>query len=219
MFEREIRDASFLKRWSIVRTLRDQSVAEHSFFVAVYANDICIALGLPPKVQLSALQYSLWHDFRDEIFTGDLPGPSKRGLLSAPGAREAWDDQLEDWSTSVFSNLSERAGAAPPDDALIAKLVVKLADWIDAAFEMATETQLGNRNCTTIALEQFDKACEAAYTLFAALGHPREAVDTVPFNRDDKHEGPRRVLRELQEGFNNCSLAISKGPKVAIKSL
>lgn len=149
MFEREIRDSCFVKRWSIVRTLRDQTVAEHSYLVSMYVNDLCIYLGVPPHLHLAALQYALWHDTRDELMTGDLPGPAKRGLLGVlgPHAKTIWDEKLAEWSNDVFDNLEARSGGKhEPNEALLVRLIVKLADWIDAAAEMATEAQMGNRN-------------------------------------------------------------------------
>lgn len=217
MFEREIRDASFLKRWSIVRTIRDQTVAEHSFFVATYANDICVILGLSDKIKLLTLQYALWHDFRDEIFTGDLPGPSKRALVTD---RDTWDQQLDTWSRKVFERLDDRMGCASDPGAKIAKLVVKLADWIDAAYEMATETQLGNMNCRLIATQQNEKAKEAAYNLFDALGYDREFVDMVPLKQDDYPEAPAaRLLQQIEDGFVQCIYGDSRNPQITIQTL
>lgn len=218
MFEREIRDASFLKRWSIVRTVRDQSVAEHSFFVATYANDICVALGLSDKIKLLALQYALWHDFRDEIFTGDLPGPSKRAIVTD---RATWDRQLDEWSRKVFERLDQRMGVFTDPGAKIAKLVVKLADWVDAAYEMATEAQLGNTNCRVIAVQQIEKAKEAAYTLFDALGYERSIIDEVPFPASEPcpEEEASKLLNQIDEGFHACIYGDSKGPQIAIESL
>lgn len=148
MFERELTDAMFLKRWNIVRVLVSQSVAEHTFAVAHYANDICTILGLDTTTHLAVLQYALWHDVKDEIFTSDLPGPNKRGLLDAigPEAKVKWDAKLKEWANMVFSNLLQRSGGAHmPDVAATIKLTVKVADWLEAAVHMANEEQMGNR--------------------------------------------------------------------------
>lgn len=212
MFERDIRDASFVKRWSIVRTIRDQSVAEHSYFVTMYANDICVYLGLSPTITLAALQYSLWHDTRDEIFTGDFPGPNKRAMLSAPGAREAWDAKLKSWSNIVFERLSERSGGMlPPEDAATVKLVVKLADWMDAAMEMATEAQLGNHNTRQHMNSQMRKAIEACDQLCNWLMETLVIEDDTGIN--DKLG--KLISDAIIQSYNGDS----QGPHVASASL
>lgn len=178
MFEREITDAMFLKRWSIVRTLMPQSVAEHSWAVAMYANDIAVYLGLPQHVHLPLLQYSLWHDAKDEIFTSDLPGPNKRGLLDAigPEAKEKWDAKLREWSDRVFGNLSVRMGGKLGlDDTLTLLYVVKVADWLEASVRMATEEQMGNRCATRHILPNLNGAKETAEKLFEHLGRSRQS--------------------------------------------
>lgn len=65
-------------RWNVVKTLRQQSVAEHSFAVAVIAKEICIRLGQVDDAFVSdVLWQSLTHD-RPEILTGDIDGKFKR---------------------------------------------------------------------------------------------------------------------------------------------
>lgn len=170
MLEREITDAGFVHRWAIVRTLMPQSIAEHSFFVAVYANDMAIALGVTDVIKLAVVQYALWHDMKDEIFTGDSPGPAKRALFEAmgEGTKERYDAKVDEWANRTFANLDTRSGRAYPEAAYIAKLIVKAADWLEAAVRMATEHQMGNGNTRRHiqpnlngCLETLDKVCEA----------------------------------------------------------
>lgn len=144
MFEREIRDLSFIGRWGIVRTIRKQTVAEHSFNVCFYANDIASYLKYPDAVHKALLQFCIYHDL-SEVFSGDIPGPHKRALVTD---RPAWDDKLEEWTATVFidhhlRNGSDNHGGGPVWDQAI-RLTTKVADWLDAALEMATEKQMGN---------------------------------------------------------------------------
>lgn len=175
MFERELTDSLFIQRWSIVRTLMPQSVAEHTFLVSHYANDIATLLNVNPMTHLVILQYALWHDAKDEIFTADLPGPNKRGLLDAigPEAKKAWDAKLDEWASRTFKNLDNRSGSGQFWDSKVketVKLIVKTADWLEAAVRMATEAQMGNRCAnrhvtpnTKGALETAAKLCEFYY--------------------------------------------------------
>lgn len=174
MFERELTDSLFLQRWSIVRTLMPQSVAEHTFLVAHYANDICVMLGVSTDIHLSTLQLALWHDAKDEIFTGDLPGPNKRGLLDAigPDAKKRWNAKLQEWAERVFPKLYQRSGghvAHSNSTAQVVELILKTADWLEASVRMATETQMGNRCCERHIIPNRNGASETARKLVTAL--------------------------------------------------
>lgn len=176
MLEREITDVGFVQRWSIVRTLMPQSVAEHSWFVAMYANDICHIFGLDDFLQLAVLKYAIWHDV-DEQFTGDLPGPNKRALFDAMGAdAEAnWKFKVVKWMDKVFPGWYIRAGGDASQykgahSSKIVKTVVKAADWLEASVRMATEYQMGNSN-TRRHIEPNANGCkEQLWNLYELLG-------------------------------------------------
>lgn len=203
MFERELIEPMFLDRWTIVRTLVPQSVAEHTYLVAHYANDIAIYLGLPKELHLSLLQHCLWHDM-DEQFTGDLPGPNKRGLLDAigPEAKGRWDDRLRDWASRTFSSIRTRSGGKmPPDDALTVKLVAKVADWMEAAVRMATESQMGNKCGERHIIPNTVGAIETALILCEHVYGCKIDGDVVPIVNDKPGE---RVFWQLREKIEKC---------------
>lgn len=243
MFEREITDSMFLQRWSIVRTLMPQSVAEHTFAVAHYANDICVFLGLPHLLHLSVLQYSLWHDSRDEIFTSDLPGPSKRGLLDAigPEAKDKWDAKLEEWSQQTFTALDRRSGlvayggmALPPEAVKTVKLVVKTADWLEASVRMATEAQMGNGCTVRHIVPNMNGAIETARDLIYNItgdrpaDFPDDPQDAEPRNAADDYywqlAGEIRACVELAHKGQSRGPWITKeddsrNPQITIQTL
>ncbi len=75
----EIQDlmlAQDVKRWTIVRTIRDQSLAEHTFNVTMIARAIAKEMGIDDT---KIIKYALDHDL-DEILTGDIPTPAKARL-------------------------------------------------------------------------------------------------------------------------------------------
>lgn len=210
MFERELVDSLFVQRWSIVRTLMPQSIAEHTFLVTHYANDIAIEIGLRADLHLSLLQLCLWHDARDEILTGDLPGPNKRGLLDAigPDAKEAWDGKLDEWAHRIFTNLSERSGGkCSPDDALVIHLILKTADWMEASVRMATEHQMGNRCATRHigpnmvgATDTAKKLCEAYYNERLSDEIPLEPLTSGQAAYRDLVDAIEKAVFEAKEG-------------------
>jgi len=68
--------AQDVKRWTIVRTIRDQSLAEHMYNVTMIARAIAANLGIDDT---KIIKYALDHDL-DEILTGDIPTPAKERL-------------------------------------------------------------------------------------------------------------------------------------------
>lgn len=66
--------AQYIKRWTIVHTIHQQSVAEHTFNMTMIARAICKEAGIPDEMVIKAC---LEHDL-DEIITGDIPTPAKK---------------------------------------------------------------------------------------------------------------------------------------------
>lgn len=68
-----INDLSTISRWSQVHCNRNESVLEHTAFVAMYA----LRLGIKHEANLNKLlPNALVHDM-DEVTTGDIPNPTK----------------------------------------------------------------------------------------------------------------------------------------------
>lgn len=68
--------AQNIKRWTIVSTIQEQSLAEHLFNVTMIARDIAVEAGMDDT---NIVKYALDHDL-DEIMTGDIPSPAKERL-------------------------------------------------------------------------------------------------------------------------------------------
>lgn len=134
MFEREIRSLSDVPRWSTLRTIQKQNVAEHSFYVMFYARQIVEFLELTDWL-LQVLVYAMWHD-AEEQFTGDGPGPWKRLAIdvdrSEVAARRLLSERHPDWPEG------------PVHDTV--KAIVKMANLIDELMFLANDFQMGNRN-------------------------------------------------------------------------
>lgn len=97
-------------RWVIVPHIGTQSVAEHTFRVAVIYLELC--LRLDRKVETTDLIWAIVHD-GPEAWTGDISGPFK--TLGC-------DDKVAPW----WHDYRARVPAA-------ARKLVKLADMIEAA--------------------------------------------------------------------------------------
>jgi len=122
-----------------MRVNRRQSVAEHSFYVALYAVEIARFIGWEGSYEQLML-HALTHDL-DEIVTGDINSPTKRAM-----SKTAKED-LDHWVSLKMRERSSPNGAwfASYQDEQ-ATAIVKLADHIEGLFYLADEHSMGNRN-------------------------------------------------------------------------
>lgn len=71
---------SLIKRWGIIKMSREQSVAEHSYNVAVITRKLCELFGcggiFEGRVYNDLVVEAIFHDC-GEIFTGDIPSVAK----------------------------------------------------------------------------------------------------------------------------------------------
>jgi len=74
---KDLRTLSHVPRWAVLRVIHRQSVADHSYYVAVYASLIAKTENLMPAMHVILLEHCLYHDIA-EVFTSDIPGPVKR---------------------------------------------------------------------------------------------------------------------------------------------
>lgn len=83
---RQLRRLRFVKRWIVIPTNHEQSVAEHTFSVLWIYRELAKTYDLPWNAEVVDLIID--HD-RDESITGDVPGPSKK--RSGPSKyKEEW---------------------------------------------------------------------------------------------------------------------------------
>lgn len=119
---------SSVNRWAIIEMFREQSVAEHSYNVAMIATMILTEIphsmpGWDDDIQGHidrAVEWALVHDLT-ELSTGDMPSPVKRHLKSA----------IESMEAEVFPQWTKKKVEISRDWPL-AYACVKVADWIDA---------------------------------------------------------------------------------------
>ena len=68
-----------MPRWTIVPLLRAQSVAEHSWAVAILAMELAKRCGVTPD---DVARMAVEHD-QSEVVTGDIPTPLKKAIVAA----------------------------------------------------------------------------------------------------------------------------------------
>lgn len=121
--------ACHVRRWHIVQTSREQTLAEHSYAVAVIAGTVAARIRwtglLHDSNQLRLVQWALSHDMI-EVRTGDMPTPFKRALeqVAGPGVVERAEDVVD----------RDMAGAHRKIRGTEVEMIVKLADQIEAIY-------------------------------------------------------------------------------------
>jgi 5'-deoxynucleotidase len=122
-----------LKRWHMVRTTREQTLAEHITLVQVISLDVVARLGIQRAEPTQFLQeqvrrWAYWHDM-PEVLTGDISPPFKmmadrevRGLM----------DSLERSTDSRYAAIMD----ATCDTA---HQIVKFADMLEAMVFLRAE--------------------------------------------------------------------------------
>lgn len=107
-----------VERWTTVRTLRPQSVAEHSWGVCVIVIELASRLGMS-DVLGGALLWAIAHDM-PETLTGDIDGRFKRMY---PELSEG----IKDAECAVFENYAKVEDAV----SVPVRCLVKVADQIE----------------------------------------------------------------------------------------
>jgi HD superfamily phosphodiesterase len=143
----EIQDimlAQDVKRWTIVRTIRDQSLAEHTFNVTMIARAIARKLNID---DCRIIKYALDHDL-DEILTGDIPTPAKARLKISTS-----------YDGKSFKECDSRESS-----------IVAMADIIEA-IAFITDNQVG-RHAHTVGdylMDRFQNRCNLIGAMDPAL--------------------------------------------------
>jgi 5'-deoxynucleotidase len=155
----------YIERWSLMRNVVRENVAEHSFHVAVLAH----ALGTIARdeygktIDPAALAVqALFHD-ATEVFTGDIPTPVKhhnRELLHnfreiERLAAERLVGLVPDKLRDAYAPLLEGKSSSTEE-----ARYVKAADLLDAYLKCTTELSAGNREFA-VAKKQIEAALNA----------------------------------------------------------
>lgn len=138
----------YIKRWSLMRSSREENVMEHSQQVAVFAHALAVidteVFGNSPDITKTVL-YALYHECA-EVMTGDLPTPIKYFNKEIHGAYKQLEDRA---SNELLSMLPEpmRKGLSSfvlADTESYEYKLVKAADKLSAYVKCLEELKSGN---------------------------------------------------------------------------
>lgn len=143
MFEREYRELSFVPRWSVLRNIRQQNVAEHCFYVALYAGQVADLINWGGN-RGDLYKAALLHDL-GEAGMGDWPGPAKRRVSRD---RDSIKDVIESVEIDYIVHAFDTWALidTPPD----VKAIIRVADMLDAILFLLTDKQMGNSTIGSI---------------------------------------------------------------------
>lgn len=138
----------FIKRWSLMRSVREENIMEHSQQVAVIAHALALInvkiLNKPVDVN-KAVMYAQYHEV-GEVITGDLPTPIK---YFNPEIKTAYKDLEHHACVRMIDMLPEELKDSYkefifPDEDSEEYKIVKCADRLSALIKCLEEIKAGN---------------------------------------------------------------------------
>lgn len=144
----EIRKGGQVKRYHTVPMLNNDSVAQHSWGVAV------ILLDIKPNASAELIKAALYHDVT-EYYTGDVPATTK---WANPGIKK----QLDELETMYEQVLDIRVPLAGNE-----RQLVKYADMADLVLNCLHEYKMGNRYAKVLIERGMGKLSETTNPLCA----------------------------------------------------
>lgn len=139
LFPPELRTASIVQRWSIVRTLNPDSVANHSFYVSFYALQIARLVEWPgPYADLTFA--ALMHDV-EETFTSDIISPVKKQIVDPAALANFIDEQMKERLPLLGAQIEAIYDSMWGESI---ERIIKVADKVDAVVFLILEQRMGN---------------------------------------------------------------------------
>jgi len=143
----------YIERWSLMRNIVKENVAEHSFHVALLTHVLCTIANVEFNRQVPTdriVSMALFHD-ATEVFTGDIPTPVKHHnpkILSnfrdiEQMAAERLLDMIPPKLREAYAPLIDAKSPGMLEPEL--KKYVKAADLLDAYLKCVTELSAGNK--------------------------------------------------------------------------
>lgn len=138
----------YIKRWSLMRSVRDENIMEHSQQVAFLSHALAVINNKvyggdadPEKCVMLAVYHEC-----GEVMTGDLPTPIKYFNNSIHGAYKELEDKACDKLIAMLpEELREDIGAyVKPDTSCLEYKLVKAADRFAAYIKCLEEQRCGN---------------------------------------------------------------------------
>ena len=138
----------YIRRWSLMRSSRDENVTEHTQQVAVFAHALAVidreVFGGSPDVEKTVL-LAIYHE-SSEVMTGDLPTPIKYFNREIHGAYKQLEERAERKLLAMLPEELQNAfrPCVMPDTQSYEYRLVKAADKLSAYIKCVEELKGGN---------------------------------------------------------------------------
>ena len=171
----------YIKRWSLMRSIREENIMEHSQSVAVIAHALALITNKIYGGNVDEKKIVLLAQYHEvgEVITGDLPTPIK---YFNPEIKTAYKDLEKGACERILAMLPESLkdeyrGYILPDEKTEEYKLVKYADRLSAYLKCVEEVKAGNaefkkaktsignelKNCKNPAVEYYLKEFAPAY--------------------------------------------------------
>ena len=152
-------------RYSQQNKIKNETVAEHSYYVSWFVNRLCTKYSLSDTIRLMALEAALLHDV-PEVITNDITYDVKRMIPEVPGLLQPYEEE-------VIREHSSRAHKVlfnpETSDEIVAKKIVKHADILSVLQYCQNEEELGNKNFTELRKATEKRVKESRDALIASI--------------------------------------------------
>lgn len=138
----------YIKRWQLMRSVREENIMEHSQQVALFAHALAVINNKVFKGAADAgktVLYAVYHEC-SEVLTGDLPTPIKYFNNSIHGAYKQLEDRAVDKLVDTLPEelKGELALSMKPDTDSEEYKLMKAADRLAAYVKCLEELRCGN---------------------------------------------------------------------------
>ena len=133
-------------RYSQQNKIKNETVAEHSYYVTWFVNRLCTKYELGDTIRLMALEAGLLHDV-PEVITNDITYDVKQMIPEISGLLQPYEEEIVKEHSSkahevLFNPLTK--------EQILAKKIVKHADILSVLQYCQNEENLGNKNFTEL---------------------------------------------------------------------
>ncbi len=166
-----------IRRWSLMKSVSEENIAEHSAQVAQIAHALALIKNRLFEGNLNAdrvATIALYHE-TSEVLTGDLPTPIK---YYNPEIRKAYKDIEHIANDKLLSMLppelqNDYREVVEADTEAYEYMLVKAADKISAYIKCVEELRSGNKE-----FAKAEKALKAAIEAYYCYGEVKYFCDT-----------------------------------------
>lgn len=144
---KNLNDTNILKMSDLMRyngryKIKNENIAEHSFYVGYNVLNICHKYNIPDEIKLKALEFAVIHDI-PELYTNDICYITKR---DNPKLAAILDEVERDFVENEMPEIRDAFFELQNSKNSIEHIILKLADGLSVLQFASREISLGNQS-------------------------------------------------------------------------